>query len=177
MSSTALQILKPEAVSPFGGVASLQRLPIPWRDPQTVSKSELAVHISSLEKACRENPKSADLKTCLGMAYAMNFDAYKSMDVLETAVKQDQQHFLAQLKYSELFYRLRALPRAEAETLKAVDLAQNGWELSLARKQLQEIRKLIHDGTQKPEWNKPLKTPVIAFAVFSVSLCLAFVLG
>ncbi len=176
MASTALEIVNAPEIA-LERPARPKRLPLPWRDPQSVSKSELAVHISSLERACKENPHSVDLKTCLGMAYAMNHDAYKCMDVLEAAVAQDQNHFFAQLKYSELFYRLRALPRAEVETKKAVELAENGWELSLARKQLQEIRKLIHDGTQKPEWNKSLKAPVIAFAVFCISLCLAFVLG
>jgi hypothetical protein len=146
-------------------------LRIPWRDPQTVSKQELAVHIASLEKACGENPKSADLRTCLGMAYAMNYEVYKSMDALEAAVKLDDAHFFAQLKLSELLYRLRALPKAEEETLKAVNLARNGWELSLARKQLQEIRRLIREGTQKPEWSKSLRAPAILFAIIVAVLC------
>jgi hypothetical protein len=170
--STALEVLRPEALELKHSSAPLRILPIPWRDPQSVSKEELAVHIGALEKACEENPRSADLRTCLGMAYAMNYDVYKSMDALEAAVNLDQAHFLAQLKLSELFYRLRALPRAEEETLKAVHLAQNGWELSLARKQLQEIRRLIREGTRKPAWVKSLKTPALALVamliVFSV---------
>ena len=145
-------------------------LPIPWRDPHTVSPAELREHIASLERACKENPHSADLRTCLGMAYAMNYEAYKSMDALEAAVKLDGAHFFAQLKYSELLYRLRALPRAERETLKAVELAGNGWELSLARKQLQEIRRLIREGTQKPEWNKSLKRPATLLMIAMVVL-------
>ena len=160
MSSTAIQI-RPSAVSFPGEAAPLRILPIPWRDPHTVSAGELAQHIHALEKACEEDPTSPDLKTCLGMAYAMNFEAYKSMDALEAAVKLDEQHFFAQLKLSELFYRLRALPKAEQETIKALNLAQNHWELSLARKQLQEIRRLTREGTQKPEWNKSLKRPAL----------------
>ena len=147
-------------------------LPIPWRDPHTVSPAESQEHIGALEKACAENPKSADLRTCLGMAYAMNYEAYKSMDVLEAAVRLDKKHFFAQLKYSELLYRLRALPRAEQETLKALELAGNGWELSLARKQLQEIRRLIREGTQKPEWNKALKRPAMFLLAMLVFLSL-----
>ena len=58
---------------------------VPWRDPHTVSPEELAQTIRILEAQCLENPQSADLQTCLGMAYAMNFDAYKSMDALEEA--------------------------------------------------------------------------------------------
>ena len=70
------------------------------------------------------------------MAHAMNYDVYKSMDALEAAVQLEPDNFFAQLKYAELHYRLRALIRAEEETLKASELAGNAWELSLARKQL-----------------------------------------
>jgi hypothetical protein len=146
-------------------------LPAPWRDPQTVSPAELKEYINFLEKACEEHPESADLKTCLGMAYAMNYEAYKSMDVLQAAVALDETHFFAQLKYSELLYRLRALERAEPETLKAVHLAGNGWELSLAKKQLQDIRQKRLKGTQKPEWTKPLKSPALTLLALTILLC------
>src|SRR5574341_396767 len=85
--------------------------PVPWRDPHTVSPARLLEYIELLEAACAENPQSADLRTCLGMAYAMNYDAYKSMDALETATRLDPEHFFARFKYAELFYRLRALER------------------------------------------------------------------
>src|SRR2546426_9681981 len=152
--------------------APLRLPPVPWRDPNTVSPARLAEYIRTLETACDENPRSADLRTCLGMAYAMNYEVYKSMDALELAVTLEPDHFFAQLKYAELHYRLRALLRAERETLKAIDLAGNGWELSLARKQLQEIRKLMREGTQKPEWTKPLTAPALFLLVMTVFLCL-----
>lgn len=148
-------------------------LPIPWRDPHTVSPTQLAEYIRSLELACRENPRSADLRTCLGMAYAMNYEVYKSEDALELATELEPDHFFARLKYAELHYRLRALIRAEKETLKALDLATNSWELNLARKQLQEIRKLMREGTQKPEWTKPLTRPALFLLLMTVFLCLA----
>lgn len=173
MTSTAIEVLRPAAVSTGHETAPVRILPLPWRDPHTVSPEELAIHIGDLEKACEENPHSVDLKTCLGMAYAMNFSVYKCMDVLEAAVKQDETHFFAQFKLAELYYRLRALPRAEKETLRAINLAQNGWELGMARKQLQEIRRLIQEGTQKPEWTKSLKTPTILFVLMTVGLCFA----
>jgi hypothetical protein len=173
--STALEVLRPGTLEPPQAPAPVRVLPVPWRDPQTVSKQELVRYIESLETACRENPGSADLRTCLGMAYAMNYDVYKSMDALEAAVLLDGAHFFAQLKYAELLYRLRALPRAEEETLKAVNLAQNGWELSIAKRQLQEIRRLIREGTQKPEWNKPLKTPALVLLGMTLILSLMVV--
>ncbi len=147
--------------------------PVPWRDPQTVSPARLADYIRTLEAACLDNPRSADLRTCLGMAYAMNYEVYKSMDALELAVQLEPANFFAQLKYAELHYRLRALVRAECETLKAVDLASSAWELSLARKQLQEIRRLMREGTQKPEWTKPLTTPAFCLLAMLVILCVA----
>jgi hypothetical protein len=159
--ATALQLVRQGAIQSLEAPPPIRVLPIPWKDPQTVSKEQLAVYIGSLEQACEVNPRSADLRTCLGMAYAMNYEVYKSMDALEVAVGLDATHFFAQMKYAELFYRLRALPKAEEETLKAVDLAGNGWELSIAKKQLQEIRRLIREGSQKPEWNKPLRTPTL----------------
>src|SRR6266568_6919748 len=86
-----------------------QLLPmVPWRDPQTVSPVELKGYIQKLEAACLENPRSADLRTCLGMAYAVDYDVYKSMDALEAAVAVDPTHFWAQLKCAELHFRLRA---------------------------------------------------------------------
>ena len=154
--------------------AQLQRIPlVPWRDPQTVSPEELAGHIARLEQACLERPESADLKTCLGMAYAMNYDVYKSMDVLEAACEVDPDHFWAQLKYGELHYRLRALPKAERETLKAVDLAANPWELSVARKQLQEIRRLLRESTRNIEWSGSLLRSTLVFSLLASLLVLA----
>jgi tetratricopeptide (TPR) repeat protein len=143
------------------------RLPaVPWRDPHTVSPVKLAEYIQMLEKACEEDPASADLRTCLGMAQAMNYDVYKSMASLEVAMDLDSDHFFARFKYAELLYRLRALPRAEEETRKAIELANGNWELSMARRQLQEIRRLIREGTQKPAWTKPLTPPVMALLLF-----------
>src|SRR5258706_6818297 len=144
--------------------------PVPWRDPHTVSPTQLAEYIRMLEKACEQNPHSADLRTCLGMAHAVNYDVYKSMDALEAAVRLNDRHFFAQFKYAELHYRIRALHRAEEETLKSMDLAENAWELSLARKQLLEIRRLKREGTQKPEWNKSLKTPAMVLMLMTVIL-------
>jgi hypothetical protein len=106
------------------------------------------------------------------MAHAMNFDVYQSMDALEAAVSLEPGNFFAQLKYAELLYRLRALIRAEEETLKASDLARNSWEFSLVRKQLLEIRRLMREGTQKPEWTKPLTTPALWLAAMTMIFCL-----
>lgn len=151
----------------FTAITAPNRLPaIPWRNPHTVSPAKLAEYIQMLERACQEDPRSADLRTCLGMVQAMNYDLYKSMDSLEIAMDLDSKHFFARFKYAELLYRLRALPRAEEETSKAIELANGNWELSMARRQLQEIRRLIREGTQKPAWTKPLTLPVMGLLLF-----------
>jgi hypothetical protein len=155
-------------------VTGPQKIPaVPWRDPHSVSPESLGVYIRTLEQACLENPQSAGVRTCLGMAYAMNYEVYKSMDALEAAVGLEPDHFFAQMKYAELHYRLRALVKAERETLKALELATNPWEYTVARGQLQEIRKLMRDGTQKPEWTKSLKNPALCLLAMTIIFSLA----
>jgi hypothetical protein len=148
--------------------------PIPqsvlWRDPSSITPKDLAIRITALQAACAKNPRSAELRMFLGIAYAMNYEVYQSIDSLKVAVQLDPHHFLAHLKYAELYYRLRVLVRAEAETLKALELSANAWELSLARKQLQEIRKLKREGTQKPTWTKSLVKPVLWLSALFVFL-------
>ncbi len=143
---------------------------IPWRDPHSVPPEKLAEFIAELQQACVENPDNADLHTCLGMAHAMNYDVYRSMDALEAARRIESENFLAQFKYAELYYRIRALDRAEAETTRALELAGTSWELSLARRQLSEIRRLRREGTQKPTWSKSLKLPLIGFVVLLMAI-------
>src|SRR6266700_1380902 len=99
------------------------------------------------------------------MTHAVNFDVYKSMDALEDARAVDPESFWAQLKYAELHYRLRALNRAEVETRRAADLAANPYQLSLARKQMQDIRTLKHSCIRNVEWTKPLTVPAVVFSL------------
>ena len=99
----------------------------------------------------------------------MNYEVYPSMDALEEARRIEPANFFAQLKYSELLFRLRVIDRAEEETLTALNLAGNNWEMSLARKQLSEIRRLKHKGMTRPRWTKSLKASAIA--------CLFLLLG
>ena len=158
--STTLAITNASVVTTTG--ASLP--PVSWRDPHTVPPQELTAYIKKLEQACLMEPRSANLRTCLGMAYAVNYEVDKSMDALEAAVALDPANFWAQLKYSELHYRLRALNRAEEETRKALDLANDSWQLSIARKQLQKIRTLKQSCVRNVEWTKSLAPPAVAFA-------------
>ena len=144
--------------------------PVPWRDPHGVSPAELSGYIQKLEQACLEYPQSANLRTCLGMAHAVNHDVYKSMDALEEARALEPDNFWAQLKYAELHYRLRALNKAEAETRKAADLAQNPMQLAIARQQMKEIRQLLHGCVRNVHWTKPLTMPALVFSLMLVAM-------
>ena len=155
--STALATTNAPVVRTGASIPSVS-----WRDPHTVPPGELSASIQKLEQACLAEPRSADLRTCLGMAYAVNFEVSKSMDALEAAVAIDPGNFWAQLKYSELHYRLRVLNRAEEETRKALNLAKDPFQMSVARKQLQEIRTLKHSCVRNVEWTKSLLTPTLA---------------
>lgn len=165
--TTAMQ-LRPGALAP--GLRPSRLPAIPWRDPHSVPQQKLAEFIASLTEACVLNPDNADMRTCLGMAHAMNYDVYRSMDVLEEARRIEPENFFAQLKYAELLYRLRVVDRAEEETIRALDLAGNGWELSLARHQLSEIRQLRRKGLSRPRWTKSLKAPALAILLLLLAV-------
>jgi hypothetical protein len=148
-------------------------LPVPWRDPHGVPREALATYIKQLEAACVANPRSADLRTCLGVAHAVNFDVYKSMDALEDARRLEPDNFWAQLKYGELHYRLRCLNRAEEETRRAADLATTPLQLALARQQMKEIRALLHSCVRNVQWSRPLTVPALTFSAMIVIVFVA----
>lgn len=166
-----MQLTKSEAVA-----LGPARLLLPWRDPHSVSPVRLGEHIAILEQACRQQPQSPDLRTVLGMAYAMNYDVYRSMDALEEAIRLDGSHFLAQLKYAELLYRIRTLRRAEEETLKALELAGNTWQLSLARAQLKEIRQMLRKGHERPALTRAFASPALVAVLATLVIGLALLL-
>lgn len=170
-STTAIQ-LKPEALaSPLRP----SRMPaVPWRDPHSVPAEKLAEFIASLTETCAHNPENADMHTCLGIAHAMNYDVYRSMDALEEARRIEPANFFAQIKYAELLFRLKIIDRAEEETSAALGLAGNNWELSLARRQLSEIRQLRRKGLMRPSWTKSLKAPAIAFLLSLLGIVCAY---
>ena len=159
--SAELVRMPPASLEPRG--QSLPAAP-PWRDLHKVPPAELTAYIRHLEQACEQNPQSSDLRTCLGIAYAINYDVYKSMDALEAATSVDPENFWAQFKYAELHFRLRTLVKAEEEAAKAIELAENAWQLALARRQLHEIRSLLRGSTRNITWTKPLTLPVFVLS-------------
>jgi hypothetical protein len=173
MSESLVAMRPPTALS--GPSFAAPSLSVPWRDPHAIPPTELAAYIGALEQACLDNPRSADLRTVLGMAHAVNYDVPKSMEALEVAVSLDPENFWASLKYAELHYRLRALNRAEELTTTALNLATNGWQLSLARKQLQEVRTLKRNSTRNLSWKMPIAGPIMALSAALLAVAVAFI--
>ena len=172
MSESLLAMRPPTALS--GTSFPVSSLSVPWRDPHVVPPTELATYIGALEQACLDNPQSADLRTVLGMAHAVNHDVPRSMEALEIAMSLEPDNFWASLKYAELHYRLRALNRAEELTTTALNLATNGWQLSLARKQLQEVRMLKRNSIRNLSWRMPIAGPVLALSATLLVVAIAF---
>jgi hypothetical protein len=148
---------------------------LPWRDPHTVPPEKLSEFIASLSEVCERSPENADLRTCLGIAHAMNYDVYRSMDALEEARRIEPDNFFAQFKYSELFFRLRVVDRAEEETARALDLAGNHWELAIARRQLSEIRAQRRKGLVRPSWTHSLAGPAIGFVLLLLGVSWVYI--
>ena len=76
------------------------------------------------------------------MAHAVNYDVYKSMDALEAARAIDPGPLLgaAEVRGAALPASRAAQGRARRRSRRSSSRA-NPWQLSVARKQLQEIRK------------------------------------
>lgn len=172
MSESLLAI--PQQAVLAGASVPAGALSVPWRDPHAIPSAELATYIGALEQACLDNPLSADLRTVLGMAHAVNYDVPRSMEALEVAVSLEPDNFWASYKYAELHYRLRALNRAEELTTTALNVATNGWQLSLARKQLQEVRTLKRNSTRNLSWKMPIAGPVAALIATLLAVGVAF---
>ena len=137
---------------------SLAVPPVPWRDPHAVSPADLA----RLHPAARSRPAwpTRSRPICArASAWRTRSTTTSTSRWTRSRTRRavDPDHFWAQLKYAELHYRLRALSRAEQETRKAVGSPRPaGWQLALARQQMQEIRTLQHACVRNVHWTKPL---------------------
>ena len=76
------------------------------------------------------------------MAYAVNYDVYKSMDALEDARRDRSRTSGRSSSTRSCTIGCARSNSAEEETLKALDLADNPLQLAIARRQMQEIRQL-----------------------------------
>ena len=96
---------------------------------------------SSSKQACLDNPQSADLRTCLGMAYAVNYDVYKSMDALEDGARRRSGRTSGRSSSTPSCTTGSARSTvAEKETRRPSIWRRTAGSSRVARKQLQEIR-------------------------------------
>ena len=166
-------------VTPGAGVAA-RRFP---GETRTRSRQRSSRRTSQqLEQACLENPQSADLRTCLGMAYAMNYDVYKSMDALEDARRRRSRTTSGRSSSTPSCTTGCARSTApRRKRCRALELADNPWQLAVARQQLQEIRRLSARGRPQRRTGPSRSTvpcrrwcslPMIAavFAVYDVEM-------
>ena len=63
---------------------------------------------------------------------------------------------------------------AEVETVRALSLATNGWEVAMMRRQLLEIRRMNREGNLKPTWTKSLTIPVVGLGILLGLVSLLF---
>ena len=96
---------------------------IPWRDPHDVPTAELSVSLARLDVRALEHPTSVNLRTCLGMAHAMNYDVYQSLDALEDALAIDRTNFWAQMKYANF------TPAAHARARRTRPSRRSSWPI------------------------------------------------
>lgn len=130
-ASAPLRAIEPHRLPPAAG-----------REQQSlVSPQKLSDYIQILERACAEDPTSADLRTCLGMAHAINADIDRSLEELRVARRLDPQHFFAQFKFAETLGQKQSFCEAEKETRTALELARTPWEVSMAKRHLDEMRR------------------------------------
>jgi hypothetical protein len=62
------------------------------------------------------------------------------------------------------------LSQAEEGTLTALNLASNSWQVSIARKQLKEIRVLKQSCVRNVEWTKPLLAPALVLSAMLLAI-------
>lgn len=149
--SAPLRAIEPHRLPPAAG-----------REQQSlVSPQKLSDYIQILERACAEDPTSADLRTCLGMAHAINADVDRSLEELRVARRLDPHHFFAQFKFAETLGQKQAYCEAEKETRMALELARTPWEVAMAKRHLDEMRR-------RQMWLSSSFRPALAFAALFV---------
>lgn len=125
---------------------TLQRM---FRDPRVLEPSERADLIASLSSAVELMPRVPEVRVMLGMALCVELRAQEAMTHLRTAVEQNPDCFIAQLKLGELMMRLRICDQAAEHTHRAAVLAENDVQSELARRQAASIRQMQREGIER----------------------------
>jgi uncharacterized protein HemY len=125
---------------------TLQRM---FRDPRVLEPAERADLIASLSKAVEMLPRVPEIRVMLGMALCGELRAQEAMTHLRTAVEQNPDCYIAQLKLGELLMRLRICDQAAEHTHRAAVLAANDVQSELARRQAATLRQMQREGIER----------------------------
>ena len=125
---------------------TLQRM---FRDPRVLDSAERLDLIASLSNAVELMPRVPEIRVMLGMALCGELRAQEAMTHLRTAVEQNPDCYIAQLKLGELLMRLRICDQAAEHTHRAAVLAANDIQSELARRQAATIRQMQREGIER----------------------------
>ena len=117
------------------------------------------------------NRTSADLRMCLGMAHAMNYDVYHSLDALEDARAIDPDELLGadEVRGAPLPAAARSCAPSKRHSRRS-SLRDTPAQFGLARRQLQEIRRARSaKGVRNVTFDKPLGRPALALVLLIVA--------
>lgn len=107
--------------------------------PANQQGAELDDYIGRLEVACAEQPDSADLHTCLGVACAARKQFTKARAAFEQALNLAPSHFFARLRYAELLCDRRFLRQAEEHARRAKEAAATKAETAMVRRLIERL--------------------------------------
>jgi tetratricopeptide (TPR) repeat protein len=128
-----------------------------FSDPYLLEKEERASLVSQLRESVAEFPDVSELRVLLGMALCVNFDAQAAIEELRESIRLAPDSFIAQLKFGELWMRLRVIDQAEEHTLLAAKLARNLAQSDMARRQASSIRTMKREGIERGGYGTPLQ--------------------
>jgi len=132
-----------------------------WRPREATTGQALLQYIENLERASAMQPDSADLRTCLGLAYVKNHDFCLAKASFESALRSDPGHFFARLRYAELCFELGAYAKAEGEAERASCLARTKANAAMVHRLLRKIR--------AARFLERTSTPVVPFPKLGIS--------
>jgi len=140
-----------------------------FSDPYLLEKEERANLVSQLRECVAQFPTVSELRVLLGMALCVNFDGQSAIEELRESVRLSPDSFIAQLKFGELWMRLRVIDQAEVHTLLAAKLARNLAQTEMARRQASSIRKMKREGIERGGYGTPLQKLVSSLRRFRMS--------
>ena len=128
-----------------------------FSDPYLLEKEERSSLVSQLRNCVAQFPEVSELRVLLGMALCVNFDAQAAIEELRQSVRLAPDSFIAQLKFGELWMRLRVIDQAEEHTMLAAKLARNLAQSEMARRQASSIRTMKREGIERGGYGTPLQ--------------------